>query len=109
MRRVFRGIGVLATRISTVRIGGLTERMRLERRVVVDLHLERALEVGRVPVHTDAHGAPEVRGDGDGIGAARGRLQLVLVEAGVQSAVGHVQVRVAPQAAHPEDDLPLVV
>lgn len=82
-----------------------SERGRLEPPVVVHLHLELAL-VGRVPVDADAHGPLEVRGDGHHVLAARDGLQLVVVEAGVQRAVRHVQVRVALQAPHPQDDLP---
>lgn len=60
-------------------------------------------------VDADAHWAPEVRGDGHSVRAAGGRLQLVVVEAGVQAAGRDVQVRIALEAAHPEDYLALVV
>ena len=60
-------------------------------------------------IDTDAHGPHKVPGHNHQVLAAGGGLQLVCVEAGPQGLVGHVQVSVSLQAAHEEDDPPVVV
>lgn len=87
LRCLLRSIGALLTSVCTVPRVCVAQRVLFHHPVIVHLHLEVTLLVGRVSIDAYPHRALEVRRNEHGVLAAGGRLQLVVIKAWVEGAV----------------------